>query len=76
MLNQVQHDIKKEPGFRKRQMMSEKIVKSSDIFDHLVILDSIDVKYTLHPIPNFDHHRNILGSIDKTFSIDWKKDEK
>jgi hypothetical protein len=40
MLNQVQHDIKKEPGFRKRQIVSEKILKSSDIFDDLVILDS------------------------------------
>jgi hypothetical protein len=42
MLNQVQHDIKKEPGFRKRQIMSEKIVKSRDIFDDLVILGSND----------------------------------
>jgi hypothetical protein len=45
MLNQVQHDIKKEPGFRKRQIMSEKRVKSSDIFDDLVILDSNDDPY-------------------------------
>jgi hypothetical protein len=49
MLNQVQHDIKKEPGFRNRQIMSEKIVKSSDIFDDLVILDSneMDSQYLM-----------------------------
>jgi hypothetical protein len=45
MLNQVQHkvqkhDIRKEPDFRKRHIMSKKIIKPNDIFDALGILDS------------------------------------
>ena len=44
MLNQVQHDIEKGPGFRKRQIKSKNIVKSSDIFCDLVILDSNKVE--------------------------------
>jgi len=43
MLNQLQHDIKKECDFRKRQIMSEKVIKSCDIFDEFAILDSNDL---------------------------------
>jgi hypothetical protein len=45
MLNQVQHDIKKEPDFRKLEDLSKRIIKSNNVFDHLVILDSSDKIY-------------------------------
>jgi len=42
MLNQVQHkvqyDIKKEPEFQRYQIMSKNTIKSTDIFDDLLVL--------------------------------------
>ena len=45
MLNQVQHDMKKQPCFKKDQIISEKSIKSNDISKNLVMLDSNEIKY-------------------------------
>ena len=78
MLNQVQHkvqkhDIRKEPDFRKRHIMSKKIIKPNDIFDALGILDSNDTTLFFRRAKSSSFWRFLSDNIKKSQNICEKR---